>query len=110
MSGNVSRPGATVTSRALALVGAFDDEHRRLTLSQLAERAGLPVPTAHRLVGELVAWGAIGARTTESPSHRQLASGLSNPGDSLSGIPVVVQNSGANVLIQNATVINLQLK
>jgi hypothetical protein len=27
-----------------------------------------------------------------------------------SGIPVVIQNSGANVLIQNATVINLQLK
>lgn len=28
----------------------------------------------------------------------------------MSGIPIVVQNSGANVLIQNATVINLQLK
>jgi len=27
-----------------------------------------------------------------------------------SGIPVVIQNSGANVLIQNATVINLQLR
>jgi hypothetical protein len=27
-----------------------------------------------------------------------------------SGLPVVIQNSGANVLIQNATVINLQLK
>lgn len=26
------------------------------------------------------------------------------------GLPVVIQNSGANVLIQNATVINLQLK
>jgi hypothetical protein len=26
------------------------------------------------------------------------------------GIPIVVQNTGANVLIQNATVINLQLK
>lgn len=26
------------------------------------------------------------------------------------GIPVVIQNSGANVLIQNATVINLQFK
>lgn len=27
-----------------------------------------------------------------------------------SGLPVVIQNSGSNVLIQNATVINLQLK
>jgi hypothetical protein len=28
----------------------------------------------------------------------------------MSGIPIIVQNTGANVLIQNATVINLQLK
>ena len=63
VAGNVSSPGATVTSRALALVGAFDEEHRRLTLTELAQRAGLPVPTAHRLVGELVAWGAL-ARTS----------------------------------------------
>lgn len=27
----------------------------------------------------------------------------------MSGIPVVIQNSGANVLIQNATIVNLQL-
>ena len=27
-----------------------------------------------------------------------------------SGIPIVIQNSGANVLIQNATVINLQFR
>ena len=27
-----------------------------------------------------------------------------------SGVPIVIQNTGANVLIQNATVINLQLK
>jgi DNA-binding IclR family transcriptional regulator len=59
MAGNVSRAGATVTSRALALIGAFDARHRRLSLSQLAERAELPVPTAHRLVAELVAWGAL---------------------------------------------------
>jgi hypothetical protein len=28
----------------------------------------------------------------------------------MSGIPIVIQNSGANVLIQNATIINLQFK
>jgi DNA-binding IclR family transcriptional regulator len=59
----VAAPGPSVTSRALALVGAFDDEHRRLTLTELAGRAGLPVPTAHRLVAELVTWGAL-ARTS----------------------------------------------
>ena len=63
MAGNLSRPGASVTSRALALIGAFDAKHRRLSLSELAERAELPVPTAHRLVRELVAWGAL-SRTT----------------------------------------------
>ncbi|MCW2794819.1 IclR family transcriptional regulator [Nocardioides sp.] len=63
MAGHVSQPGATVTSRALSLVGAFDEDHRRLTLTELADRAGLPVPTAHRLVAELVAWGAL-ARTS----------------------------------------------
>ena len=30
-------------------------------------------------ISDLVSWGAIGARTTESQSHRQLASGLSCP-------------------------------
>lgn len=62
MAGNTSTPGATVASRVLALLGAFDEHHPRLTLTELAGRAGLPVPTAHRLVGELVDWGAL-ART-----------------------------------------------
>ncbi|MEJ8847939.1 3-deoxy-7-phosphoheptulonate synthase [Variovorax rhizosphaerae] len=46
---------------------------------------GLPTGTefldllSPQYVADLIAWGAIGARTTESQSHRQLASGLSCP-------------------------------
>jgi DNA-binding IclR family transcriptional regulator len=50
---------ASVTSRALDLLGAFDPDHRSLTLSALARRAGIPIATAHRLVGELHRWGAL---------------------------------------------------
>jgi len=48
-------------------------------------RLGLPAGTEYldllspQYIADLVAWGAIGARTTESQSHRQLASGLSCP-------------------------------
>ncbi|GIE75552.1 hypothetical protein Aph02nite_15020 [Actinoplanes philippinensis] len=51
--------GATVTSRALDILGAFDGEHRSLSLTDLARRTGLPLATAHRLVGELHRWGAL---------------------------------------------------
>ena len=36
-------------------------------------------PTSPQYIADAVAWGAIGARTTESQVHRQLASGLSMP-------------------------------
>lgn len=50
---------SSVTSRALSLLAAFDEQHRRLGLTELARRAGLPLATAHRLVGELVTFGAL---------------------------------------------------
>jgi DNA-binding IclR family transcriptional regulator len=59
MAGNAARHGVSVTSRALTLLGAFDAHHVTLTLSELARRADLPPATAHRLVSELVAWGAL---------------------------------------------------
>lgn len=59
MAGNTSRPGTSVASRVLGLLGAFDDESRSLTLSEVARRADVPVPTAHRLLGEMVSWGAL---------------------------------------------------
>ncbi|MHB1123819.1 MAG: 3-deoxy-7-phosphoheptulonate synthase [Ramlibacter sp.] len=70
------------------LDGSFRmNEGLRLARSLLLSitRLGLPVGTefldllSPQYVADLVSWGAIGARTTESPSHRQLASGLSCP-------------------------------
>lgn len=62
MAGNSSSPGVSVTARVLAILDAFDPAHRQLRLTELARRAGLPVPTTHRLVAELVAWGALARR------------------------------------------------
>jgi DNA-binding IclR family transcriptional regulator len=59
LAGNTSVPGATVTSRLLAVLGAFGERHRSLSLSEIARRAEIPVPTAHRLTRELVAGGAL---------------------------------------------------
>ncbi|MGD9773368.1 3-deoxy-7-phosphoheptulonate synthase [Diaphorobacter sp.] len=59
------------------------EKARTLLLDILA--LGLPVGTefldllSPQFISDLVSWGAIGARTTESQSHRQLASGLSCP-------------------------------
>ncbi len=64
MAGNTSAPGATVVSRTVALLTAFDDTHPRLTLTELARRAGLPLPTAHRLVGELTRLGMLSRATS----------------------------------------------
>jgi DNA-binding IclR family transcriptional regulator len=62
VAGGVSTPGASVVSRAFAVLGAFDERHRALTLTDLARRAGLPLATTHRLVAELVAVGALARR------------------------------------------------
>lgn len=54
-----SPPGPSVASRVLATLAAFDDDHRELTLSEIARRARLPTSTAHRLIRDLVEWGAL---------------------------------------------------
>ena len=56
----------------------------RELLLEIAE-LGLPAGTEYldmispQYVADLISWGAIGARTTESQTHRELASGLSCP-------------------------------
>lgn len=65
---------------------------------------GLPVgceflePTSPQYIADTVAWGAIGARTTESQVHRQLASGLSMPIGFKNGT-----DGGVQVAIDGAT-------
>ncbi|WP_326553316.1 IclR family transcriptional regulator [Micromonospora sp. NBC_01813] len=54
-----ARSGRSVTSKVLALLDAFSPAEPALTLSELARRAELPLPTAHRRVAELVDWGAL---------------------------------------------------
>ena len=54
-----SQPRPSVTSRVLGILAAFDEHRPRLTLTEIADAAGLPVSTAHRLVGELQSWDAL---------------------------------------------------
>jgi hypothetical protein len=61
------------------------DEGLRIGRQLLLEinRLGMPAGSefldviSPQYLGDLIAWGAIGARTTESQVHRELASGLS---------------------------------
>ena len=63
MAGRSAVPGRSVTSRALAVLDAFDATAPRLSLSEIAERSGTPLTTAHRLLGELTEWGALVRRS-----------------------------------------------
>jgi len=63
------------------------DEGLRIARQLLLEinRLGMPAGSefldviSPQYIGDLISWGAIGARTTESQVHRELASGLSAP-------------------------------
>jgi DNA-binding IclR family transcriptional regulator len=63
MAGRSGTPGRSVTSRALAILDAFDVSCPRLSLSEIAERSGTPLTTAHRLLAELTGWGALARRS-----------------------------------------------
>ena len=63
------------------------DEGLRIARQLLIDinRVGMPAGSefldviSPQYIGDLISWGAIGARTTESQVHRELASGLSAP-------------------------------
>jgi 3-deoxy-7-phosphoheptulonate synthase len=59
----------------------------RIARQLLIDLSEMKIPCGHEFldlvspqyISDLISWGAIGARTTESQSHRELASGLSCP-------------------------------
>jgi 3-deoxy-7-phosphoheptulonate synthase len=86
------KPRTTVGWKGLIMDPHLDGSHDiaaglRLARSFLRDILNLGLPTATEFldpitpqyVADLVCWGAIGARTTESQTHRQMASGLSMP-------------------------------
>ncbi len=86
------KPRTTVGWKGLIMDPHLDGSHDiaaglRLARAFLREVLDLGLPTATELldpvtpqyIADLVCWSAIGARTTESQTHRQMASGLSMP-------------------------------
>ncbi len=86
------KPRTTVGWKGLIndphLDGSFDINHGlRIARGLLLDLANMGVPAgtefldtiSPQYIADLIAWGAIGARTTESQIHRELASGLSMP-------------------------------
>jgi 3-deoxy-7-phosphoheptulonate synthase len=86
------KPRTTVGWKGLIndphLNGTFDIPagiRRARTLMREVAEMGMPAatelldPIMPQYIGDLVSWAAIGARTTESQTHREMASGLSMP-------------------------------
>lgn len=86
------KPRTTVGWKGLIMdpdLDGTDNIPRGLTIARefLREVISLEIPTATELldpitpqyIADLISWSAIGARTSESQTHRQMASGLSMP-------------------------------
>jgi DNA-binding IclR family transcriptional regulator len=54
-----SADAASLTTKTLTVLGAFSSAQPRLTLSEVSRRTGLALSTTHRIVRDLVAWGAL---------------------------------------------------
>ncbi|WP_221031421.1 3-deoxy-7-phosphoheptulonate synthase [Actomonas aquatica] len=86
------KPRTTVGWKGLIMDPQLDGSHDietglRTARAFLREVLDLGLPTATELldpitpqyIADLICWSAVGARTTESQTHRQMASGLSMP-------------------------------
>lgn len=59
MAGNRTLTGRSVASKLFAVLDAFEGSPRSLRLTDIVVRSGLPMPTALRMVRELVSWGGL---------------------------------------------------
>ncbi len=59
LSGTKVDHAPSVASRVFRILEVFSAENSVLSLSAISRRAGLPLSTTHRLVGELVTWGGL---------------------------------------------------
>jgi DNA-binding IclR family transcriptional regulator len=59
MTEEATQAGASVTSRALAILAAFENTTGSLSVAKIAQRAHLPLSTTYRLVRELEDWGGL---------------------------------------------------
>jgi 3-deoxy-7-phosphoheptulonate synthase len=86
------KPRTTVGWKGLIMDPHLDSSNRiqeglHIARQFLLDMIRLSIPTATELldpitpqyIADLISWSAIGARTTESQTHRQMASGLSMP-------------------------------
>jgi 3-deoxy-7-phosphoheptulonate synthase len=100
------KPRTTVGWKGLIndphLNDSYDIAHGIIIARQLlldVTAMGLPTatefldPIIPQYIGDLITWAAIGARTTESQTHRELASGLSMPVGFKNGTDGSVQTS-----------------
>ena len=55
----MSSDAVSVPAKLLSLLDAYTEGCSEYTLSELSRRTGLPLTTAHRLVGELERWGGL---------------------------------------------------
>jgi 3-deoxy-7-phosphoheptulonate synthase len=105
------KPRTTVGWKGLIMDPHLDGSHDiaaglRLARTFLREVLQIGLPTATEFVdpitpqyiGDLVCWGAIGARTTESQTHRQVASGLSMPLGFKNGTDGTIQTAVNGIL------------
>ena len=108
------KPRTTLGWKGLINDPYFDESFRisdglRIARRLLLDLAEMAVPAgtefldmiSPQYVSDLVSWGAIGARTTESQVHRQLASGLSCPVGFKNGTSGNVQIAAEAILSAN---------